>query len=113
MSTQQHPADAVKTKIPLILDQASQTSQGAPNETFRSLVSNIDQGWKLLGSVAALAFGIACLKWAWHNDEIMYNTFGSYRSEMGLAVLGRAGTRLIYFLIGLALTVGSIAIHFA
>ena len=95
---------------PLILSQAT---QDAPNETFRSFVRNLDQGWKLLGSAAALAFGIACLKWAWQNDEIMYNTFGSYRSKMGLALLGRAGTRMVYFLIGLALTVGSIAIHFA
>lgn len=95
---------------PLIL---SRTTQDPPKETFRSLVRDIDQGWKLLGSAAALAFGIACLKWAWQNDEIMFNTFGSYKSEMGLALLGRAGTRLLYFAIGLALTVGSIAIHFA
>ncbi len=90
-----------------------QATNGASEETFRSFVRNSDPSWKLLGSTAALIFGLACLKWSWKNDELIYNTYGNYKSQFGLALLGRAGTRLLYFLIGLALVLGAIAVHFA
>ena len=64
----------------------------------------------MLQNVIALSVlfgGVACLWLAKKNNEIMYSTFNN-KQEIGLELLGRKGTRFIYYLVGIGLLIISI-----
>lgn len=58
----------------------------------------------IIALVVTLPLGLLCLYWAVSNSSIMYGV-ANRRQQIGAAVLGRAGIRVLYGLVGVGLLV--------